>query len=73
MLEGLTPPVKLLPCAVRTLLEGLDQDDVKILNTALADHDAWPNKTLSRALAERGVKIGDGAIRKHRARECSCR
>jgi repressor of nif and glnA expression len=54
-------------------MEGLDENDVKILNTALADHDAWPNKTLSRALAERGVKIGDGAIRKHRARECSCR
>jgi hypothetical protein len=73
MLEDLTPPVKALPCAVRKLLERLDDSDQAILTRALADEDTWPAKTLTRALADKGLVISDGPIRKHRANRCSCR
>jgi hypothetical protein len=72
MLEGLTPPVKELPCAVRKLLDILDNSDREILENALADYESWPNKTLSKALTGRGLRISDGPIRKHRVGECSC-
>jgi hypothetical protein len=73
MLEDLTPPVKELPCAVRKLLERLDESDRNILVKALADEDTWPAKTLTRALADKGLVISDGPIRKHRSNRCSCR
>jgi hypothetical protein len=73
MLEGLTPPVKELPCAVRKVLERLDESDQSILLKALADEETWPAKTLARVLADRGLMVSDGPIRKHRGNRCSCR
>jgi hypothetical protein len=73
MLEDLTPPVKELPCAVRKILDRLDESDQKILINALSDEDTWPAKTLSRALNDKGLTVSDGPIRKHRSNRCSCR
>ena len=73
MLEGLTPPVKELPCAVRKMFERLDESDQSILVKALEDEETWPAKTLARALADKGLVISDGPIRKHRINRCSCR
>lgn len=73
MLEGLTPPVRVLPCAVRSLREAFSESDLAIFDKALADPSAWPNRTLARALNERGVVITDGPIGRHRSGTCSCR
>lgn len=73
MLEDLTAPLKELPCAVRRVFQRLDESDQVILNEALQNVDAWPAKTLSRALRTKGVPVGDGPIRKHRLGICSCR
>jgi hypothetical protein len=73
MLEGMTPPERVMPCAVRSLRENLDDADQLILDKALADFDAWPHKTLAKALSDRGVMISEKPIRKHRTGLCSCR
>ena len=73
MLEGLTPPERITPCAVRTLREAFNENDLAIFDKALADFDSWPHKTLSTALRERGVEISDKPIRMHRTGKCSCR
>jgi hypothetical protein len=73
MLEGLTPPERITPCAVRTVREKLDEADRTIFDRAVLDVDSWPHKTLANALCERGVMISEKPIRKHRTGECSCR
>lgn len=73
MLEGLTPPDTRLPCKVRAILEKLSEEDAKILQAALKNHAAWNAANLAKALSDRGLKIGDGSIRKHRAKTCSCK
>lgn len=72
MLEGLTPPIRQFPCAVRTVLQGLEEKDKKILIEALANVDVWPAKTLSRVLKERNIVLSDTAIGNHRKNGCSC-
>jgi len=73
MLEGLEPRVRLRPCAVRTVLEGLEESDQQILKDALADVGRWTNNGLAVSLTERGVSISEGPIRKHRLKMCTCR
>lgn len=71
MLEGLAPKVKIWPCAVRSLLESLDKKDAEILSAAVMDPN-WSYQGLETALAERGLTLGAGNIKRHRAKGCSC-
>ena len=73
MLEGLTPPDSRLPCKVRSIFEKLSEEDTSILQAALRDESAWNATNLAKALCDRGLQVGDGAIRKHRRSECSCK
>jgi hypothetical protein len=72
MLEGLEPIKTITSCKTRTILEGLEKDDRKILEAALADQDKWSNGALARALAERGINIKADTLRIHRQGQCSC-
>lgn len=72
MLEDLKPPAKQLPCRVRSVLDGLEDDDQDILMGALLDHDRWKTHVLSEELAKRGISASPNSIRKHRLRQCSC-
>lgn len=72
MLEDLTPPARIFPCAVRTLREQLSDSDQAILDAALANQTLWPNNMLARELSKRGLTISDKPIRKHRSGVCSC-
>jgi hypothetical protein len=71
MLEDLTPPQRVSPCAIRDLLLSLDEKDRTILKDALANTEVWSNKGLARALTERGLTIGESAIRTRRMKACS--
>jgi hypothetical protein len=71
MLEGLTPPAKIPPCMIRTVMNGLDGDDQRILRDALADHDAWSHRSLAKALSERGLPLGEKIIRERRQKACA--
>ena len=70
MLEDLTPPVRVFPCMIRTVLGNLSTDDQKILRTALGDRDAWSHRALGKALTERGIPLGEKIIRDRRDRPC---
>lgn len=73
MLEGLQPKKnKVYSCKVDLLKEELSEADYKILMDAIDDKNKWQNKTLSRALLERGLKLADTTIGKHRNKECAC-
>lgn len=72
MLEGLEPIRAVSSCKTRTILEGLEKDDRKILEAALADFEKWNNGALSRALANRGIKIKAETLGIHRRGQCSC-
>lgn len=71
MLEGLTPKKQPRPCKVRTILEGLEAKDKKILEEALFNNE-WSVTGLSNALSSRGILISDTPIASHRAGRCSC-
>ena len=72
MLEGLEPAVRVHSCKTRTILDGLEKDDRKILEIALADAEKWSNGGLARALAERGIVIKADTLGIHRRGQCSC-
>jgi hypothetical protein len=72
MLEGLEPIKAISSCKTRTILEGLEKDDRKILEVALADQDKWSNGALSRALAERGIKSKPKLCGFTDKGQCSC-
>ena len=72
MLEGLEPKKKHTSCAVRKLLDNLDEKDSKILAEAVQDTDRWTSNSLSNALRERGLIVADHTITKHRNRICVC-
>ena len=72
MLENLEPPKKNFTCRIKTVMSGLEPKDAKILEAAVADSISWPANTLSRALKERGLQIGQESIRRHRDKTCSC-
>jgi hypothetical protein len=71
MLENLTPPNRVRPCAVRTMLTQLEKKDKEILVAALMNQD-WAALTLAKELTSRGLLISDGAINRHRKEICSC-
>jgi hypothetical protein len=71
MLENLTPPKKILTCAVRTTLGKLDKKDQEIFVVALANEE-WKSLTLAKELTKRGLLISDNAISRHRKGICSC-
>jgi hypothetical protein len=71
MLEGLSLPTRRFPCAVRTLVETLEPKDAAIFKDAV-ENDEWKSKTLSNALRDRGIVIGDDSISRHRKGQCSC-
>jgi hypothetical protein len=76
MLEGLTPPVKINPCMIRTVLGQLDETDQIILKQALADQEAWSHRALAAALQARGLPLGDKILRQRRnepCNNCTCR
>ena len=73
MLEGLEPPKnKSVYCKVAQLRERLEESDVVIFETALADKERWAAKTLQNALRERGLSLADTTITKHRNKTCAC-
>jgi hypothetical protein len=71
MLEGLEPTHK-YRCKVKYTAEGLEDKDAKIFLGAVADTDKWSDKGLSVALSNRGVKISNEAIGRHRRQLCAC-
>jgi hypothetical protein len=70
MLEDLTPPPKIAPCMIRTVMRNLDESDQTILKNALADRDAWSNRGLAKALTDKGLPIGERLIRSRRNKPC---
>lgn len=72
MLEGLTPKTQVRNCAIRTILNRLDDKDKIILETALKDLNTWRSETLARALADRGIVVSGKTITYHRNEGCSC-
>lgn len=71
MLEDLTPPVRKYSCKVASIAASLDEKDSKILLEAVNNPD-WHFKSLSNALADKGLTIVDTAIAKHRRKQCAC-
>ena len=71
MLEDLTPPTQFRPCAMRDLINKLEKKDQEILELALANEE-WAAKALARELTNRGLKISDHSVLRHRRKECSC-
>jgi hypothetical protein len=71
MLSDMVPPKRIPSCRVRTILESLDTDDRKILESALLS-DEWSGSALSSALKERGLVVSAEIIRQHRRGGCSC-
>lgn len=71
MLEDLTPPSPLRTCATKVLLNKLEKKDQEILIAALAN-EAWAAKALARELTNRGLKISDHSLLRHKRKECSC-
>lgn len=72
ILDGFEPIAPVRNCKTRSVLEGLEKDDRKILEAALADREKWSNHSLSKALAERGIFIKGDTLGIHRRGECSC-
>jgi hypothetical protein len=72
MLENLEPTPKILPCRVRSTIEGLEAKDGEILESAVAD-PKWTPHSLSNALFQRGLSLSDKAIKRHRIQQCSCK
>jgi hypothetical protein len=71
MLEGMTPPVKELLCAVMERAAELEPADLKILLDSLADK-RWSNNALATELTARGFIISESTVRKHRNKVCAC-
>ena len=71
MLEDLQVPKRIRPCKTREVKETLDAKDSEILENLIMSFD-WPVKTLEKSLAEKGIMLGEGVIRKHRHKLCGC-
>lgn len=71
MLEDLTPPTKIWPCAVRTLKESLSDKDYNILLNAVMNPE-WTYAALENALLAKGIKLSANTIKRHRLKGCSC-
>jgi imidazole glycerol phosphate synthase subunit HisF len=73
MLEDLRPPTAPRgSCKVATILETLSETDQEILTAAIFDSNNWPIKTLSKALAAKGIAISDTPLTSHRFKSCAC-
>lgn len=71
MLEDLKPPTRKYTCKVAVIAAGLSEKDADILLTAVNSPE-WQFKSLSNALADKGLTIVDTAIAKHRRKQCAC-
>ena len=71
MLQGLEPPKVESLCKVARQAAELSKEDFEVLQASL-DDPRWSANALANALTARGFVIGDGAIRKHRAKNCCC-
>jgi hypothetical protein len=71
MLEGLTPPVKIGSCRIRTITQSLEPKDQEILKEAIANPD-WNHSALAQELTNRGLNVSDQALRIHRLGRCTC-
>ena len=72
LLSGLTPPQRKYACKVATILNQIEKKDAEILLTAINSPEIWPARTLSVALANRGIVLSDPTIGRHRSGQCSC-
>jgi hypothetical protein len=72
MLENLEPPKPIINCKVAFVIESLDKKDADILLKAIADRDKWSALALSTALMQRGLKLSDSTIQRHRNKQCQC-
>jgi hypothetical protein len=73
LLDNLSEPAFQIPkCKVRTILAELQATDREALQKAL-DNPKWANSPLSKALAEKGIYVGDKSLKAHRHNECGCR
>lgn len=71
LLKDLAIPKKNWPCAVRSTANNLDTPDAEILLAAVMNPD-WQYSTLERALADKGITLSQGTIKRHRLKGCSC-
>jgi len=60
-----------LPCSVSVALEGLQGEDRKDFEEALADESIY-GSTLSRVLKARGFVVPQESIQRHRRGVCAC-
>lgn len=72
MLEDLEPVKQVRSCKVRTLKDGLSDNDKKLLEGYLADSVTWTPHKLAKALGLKGLKIDHRQISQHRDSMCSC-
>jgi hypothetical protein len=66
--EGLSPGPR---CWYVKVAEGLDPDDLKELDEALADTSIF-GSTISRVLTARGFRVQETAVNRHRHGRCLC-
>jgi len=66
-----TPQKKVWPCAVREIIASLEKGDAQILAEAVMNPE-WKYSTLENALRDKGIRLGQHAIKKHRTKGCSC-
>lgn len=60
-----------LPCSVASLLASLHDDDRAVLEAVLADWSIGHN-AVERTLKDKGMRVGTGAVGKHRRGSCRC-
>jgi hypothetical protein len=71
MLEGLKAPTDDALCKMGRAASNLSPEDYQILADALED-PKWTTSALNRALLERGFRVGETIMRRHRRKECTC-
>lgn len=71
MLEGMTPPVRISTCKVRTVKDQLEESDAELLESYVQDPE-WSTNALAGALKKRDVHLSANTILKHRKGNCSC-
>jgi hypothetical protein len=72
LLSGLSKPRdSRLTCKIQQISETLSEEDRNIFRAAVDDPD-WPASTLSKALKQRGIKVADVTIARHRSGQCNC-
>lgn len=72
MLENLSPNDRRRLCKIRTISADLDENDLRILENAIADVETWSINGLMVALRERGLQVTRETLDRHRRGLCSC-